>query len=193
MSWTGSRATGFDRPGEVSRGYSACLAARVSGGLQSRSARGPGPISTGGGNASLAEVGGRYGEAHTGTKAKAGDSQGGPEATAREASEGRAPTARWGLKGLRRTTGSSSMGAIPQMNRSAQDGEGSSLHDGGEGAWFHPIAPRCVRATRWGRGAGDPGRPGSVQAAGTGRDHGTPADERAGNREHKHRPGATGR
>jgi hypothetical protein len=86
--------------------HSACLAARVSGGLKSRSARGHGPISKGGGNASLAEVGGRYGEAYTGTKAKAGDSQGGPEATTKRASEGRAPTVRWGLKGLRRTTGS---------------------------------------------------------------------------------------
>jgi hypothetical protein len=76
------------------------------------------------------------------------------------------PTVRWGLKGLRRTTGSSSMEAIPQMNRSAQDGEWSSLHDGGEGVWFLPIAPWCVRATRWGRGAGDPGRPGIVQAGG---------------------------
>jgi hypothetical protein len=88
------------------RGHSACLAARVLGGLKSRSARGHGPISKGGGNASLAEVGGRYGEAYTGTKAKAGDSQGGPEATTKRASEGRAPTVRWGLKGLRRTTGS---------------------------------------------------------------------------------------
>jgi hypothetical protein len=161
--------TGHDRDGRVQGVgllHSACLAARVSGGLKSRSARGHGPISKGGGNASLAEVGGRYGEAYTGTKAKAGDSQGGPAATTKRASEGRAPTARWGLKGLRRTTGSSSKGAIPQMNRSAQDGEWSSLHYGGEGAWFHPIAPRCVRATRWGRGAGDPGRPGIVQAAG---------------------------
>ena len=37
-------------------------------------------ISEGGGNASLAEENERYGEAYTGTKAKAGDSQGGPEA-----------------------------------------------------------------------------------------------------------------
>jgi hypothetical protein len=93
-------------PAGSQRGHSACLAARVSGGLKSRSARGHGPISKGGGNASLAEVGGRYGEAYTGTKAKAGDSQGGPEATTKRASEGRAPTVRWGLKGLRRTTGS---------------------------------------------------------------------------------------
>ena len=30
----------------------------------------------------------------------------------------------------------------------------------------HPIAPRCVRATRWGRGVGDPGRPGIVRVEG---------------------------
>jgi hypothetical protein len=52
------------------------------------------------------------------------------------------------------------------MNRSAEDGEWSSLHYGGEGIGFHPIVPRCLRATRWGRGACDPGRPGIVQAAG---------------------------
>jgi hypothetical protein len=103
---TEGQAMGPDRHTEVSRGHSVCLAARVSGGLKSRSARGHGSISKGGGNASLAEVGGRYGEAYTGTQAKAGDSQGGPEATTKKASEGRAPTARWGPKGLRRTTGS---------------------------------------------------------------------------------------
>jgi hypothetical protein len=52
------------------------------------------------------------------------------------------------------------------MNRSAEDGEWSSLHYGGEGVWFHPIVPRCLRATRWRRGAGDPGRPGIVRTAG---------------------------
>jgi hypothetical protein len=31
---------------------------------------------------------------------------------------------------------------------------------------FLPIAPRCVRATRWGRRLGDPGRPGIVQVEG---------------------------
>ena len=43
--------------------HSACLAARVSGGLKSHSARGHGSISESGGNASLAEAGDRYGEA----------------------------------------------------------------------------------------------------------------------------------
>ena len=87
-------------------GHSVCLAAHVSGGFKSRSARGHGPISKGGGNASPAKAGGRYGEAYTGTQAKAGDSQGGPGATSTAALEGRASTARWSLKGLRRTTGS---------------------------------------------------------------------------------------
>jgi hypothetical protein len=91
-------------PGQ--RGRSACLAARVSGGLKSRSARGHGSISKGGGNASPAGERGRYGEPYTGTHAKAGDSQGGPGATSRRTPEGRVPTARWDLKGLRRTTGS---------------------------------------------------------------------------------------
>lgn len=58
---------------------SACLAAHLSGGLKSHSARGPGLISESGGNSSLAET---------------------------HVSEDRALTARWGLKGLRRTTGS---------------------------------------------------------------------------------------
>ena len=62
-------------------------------------------VSKGGGNASLAGVRGRYGEAYTGTKAKAGHSQGGPEATARRTSEDRVPTARWDPKGMRRSTG----------------------------------------------------------------------------------------
>jgi len=37
------------------------------------------------------------------------------------------------------------------MNRSAEDGAWSSPHYGDEGAGFHSVAPRCVRATRWGR------------------------------------------
>src|SRR3954447_17349372 len=50
------------------------------------------------------------------------------------------------------------------MNRSAQDGEWSSPHYGGEGVL--PVAPRCVRATRWGRASSNSGRPGIVQGAG---------------------------
>jgi len=83
-----------------------CLAACVSGGLKSRSARGHGLISKSGSNASLAEGGERYGEIYAGTNAKAGNSQDGPEAVSCGPSEDRASTARWSLKGLRRTTGS---------------------------------------------------------------------------------------
>ena len=50
-----------------------------------------------------------------------------------------------------------------EMNRSAEVGEWSSPHYGGEGAWFHPGAPRCLRATRRGRNVCDPGRPGIVR------------------------------
>jgi hypothetical protein len=118
--------------------HSVCLAAYVSGGLKSRSARGHGLISKSGGNASLAAGGGRYGEVYPGTKAKAGYSQDGPAATACSPAEGRASTARWSLKGLRSTTGSYSTGAILTRNRSAQAGEWSSLHYGGEGIRVPP-------------------------------------------------------
>jgi hypothetical protein len=127
---------------DLSRGgqsrRSVCLAACVSGGLKSRSARGHGSISKSGGNASLAEGGGRYGEVYTGTKAKAGHSQDGPAAASCNLSEDRASPARGSLKGLRSTTGSYSKGAIPERNRSAQAGEWSSLHYGGEGALVPP-------------------------------------------------------
>jgi len=81
---------------------------------------------------------GRYGEPYTGTKAKAGHSQGGPGATSCRTPEGRALAVRRGPQGLRRTTGSSSRGDIPRMNRSAKDGEWSSLHYGGEGMRVPP-------------------------------------------------------
>src|SRR5215813_3477418 len=38
--------------------------------------------------------------------------------------EGRVSTARWNPKGLRRSSGPESMGAIPTMNRSAKEGQG---------------------------------------------------------------------
>src|SRR5262249_43008197 len=121
-----------------SRGHSVRLAVCVSGGLKSRSARGHGRISKSGGNASLAEGGERDGEVYAGTKAKAGNSQDGPEAISWSPSEDRASTARGSLKGLRSTTGSYSTGAIPPRNRSAQAGEWSSLHYGGEGSRVPP-------------------------------------------------------
>jgi hypothetical protein len=37
------------------------------------------------------------------------------------------------------------------MNRSAKDGARSSPHYGGEDMGFHSVAPRCLRAIRWGR------------------------------------------
>jgi hypothetical protein len=89
-----------DRHAEVSRGHSACLAARVSGGLKSRAARDHGPISKGGGNASPAGERGRYGEPYTGTKAKAGHSQGGPEATLSQDSGGQGAHREVGSEGL---------------------------------------------------------------------------------------------
>jgi hypothetical protein len=49
------------RQAAVSRGPSVCLAARVSGGLKSRSVRDHGPIAKGGGHASPAGERGRYG------------------------------------------------------------------------------------------------------------------------------------
>lgn len=68
-------------------------------------ARMRGAVSESGGNASLAGESGRYGEPYTGTKAKAGHSQGGPEATTRVSPEGRVSTVRWNPKGMRRSTG----------------------------------------------------------------------------------------
>jgi len=49
-------------------------------------------------------------------------------------------------------------GATPLMNRSAKGGARSSLHYGGEGATHPPIAPRCLRAARYGRSGRDPRR-----------------------------------
>jgi hypothetical protein len=42
-------------------------------------------------------------------------------------------------------------GSNPEMNRSAKDGAWSSPHYGTKAHGFHSVAPRCVRATRWGR------------------------------------------
>ena len=102
MSWSRTEGGGIlpDRPAEVSRGHSVCLAARVSGGLKSRSARGHGPISKGGGNASPAGERGRYGEPYPGTKAKAGHSQGGPEAILSQDSGGQGAHREVGSEGL---------------------------------------------------------------------------------------------
>jgi len=58
-------------------------------------------ISKSGGHSSLAGEGGRYGEAYTGTKAKAGYSQGEPEAISCKSPEGRVST----VRGIRRACG----------------------------------------------------------------------------------------
>lgn len=46
-------------------------------------------------------------------------------------------TVRWDPKGMRRSTGPESMGAVPKMNRSAKEEARSSLHYGGEGELVH--------------------------------------------------------
>ena len=47
-------------------------------------------------------------------------------------------TVRWNPKGMRRSAGLQSMGAIPKMNRSAKGGARSSLHFWDEGVLIHP-------------------------------------------------------
>ena len=103
-----------DHLAEVSRGRSVCLAARVSGGLKSRSARDHGPISKGRGNASPAGERGRYGELYTGTKAKAGHRQGGPEATVSQDSGGQGAHREVGSEGLAENHRVVIEGSIPQ-------------------------------------------------------------------------------
>jgi hypothetical protein len=46
--------------------------------------------------------------------------------------------ARWNPKGLRRSSGPESTGAIPMMNRSAKEGTRSSRHYDDEGVSIHP-------------------------------------------------------
>jgi hypothetical protein len=75
-----------------------------------------------------------------------------------DAEEGRVSTVRWNPKGMRRSSGPQSMGAIPTMNRSAKEGARSSRHYGDEGAIHPPLVPRCVRAARSGRARRDPRR-----------------------------------
>jgi hypothetical protein len=90
----------IDEVCERRRRHSACLAARVSGGVTSRAARDHGPISTGGGHASPAGERGRYGAPYTGTKATAGHRQGGPEATLSQDSGGQGAHREVGSEGL---------------------------------------------------------------------------------------------
>jgi len=75
-----------------------------------------------------------------------------------EIEEGRVSIVRWNPKGLRRSSGPESMGAIPTMNRSAKEGARSSRHYGDEGVFHPPLEPRCVRPARSGRTRRDPRR-----------------------------------
>src|SRR3954469_2611711 len=72
-----------ERPREVRPCHSVCLTADASGGLKSHSARDPGLISEGGGNASPARRDGRYGEAREARRRKPGQGKGdlGPPST----------------------------------------------------------------------------------------------------------------
>src|SRR5216684_5205453 len=81
-----------------------------------------------------------------------------PLALAAIAREGRVSTVRWNPKGMRRSSGLQSMGAIPTMNRSAKEGARSSRHYGDEGVIHSPLVPRCVRPARSGRTYRDPRR-----------------------------------
>ena len=79
-------------------------------------------------------------------------------ASAHGVGEGRVSTVRWNPKGLRRSSGPQSMGAIPTMNRSAKEGARSSRHSDDEGVIHPPLGPRGVRAARSGRARRDPRR-----------------------------------
>src|SRR3954471_7133035 len=49
------------------------------------------------------------------------------------------------------------------MNRSAEDGEWSSPHDGGEGTWVPPRRTKVCAGDTVGKSVSDPGRPGIVR------------------------------
>jgi hypothetical protein len=72
-SGSNCEAESTDAPERGGLPRSVCLTADASGGFESRSARGPGPISKGGGNASPAGEDGRYGEASEAQRRKPGN------------------------------------------------------------------------------------------------------------------------
>jgi hypothetical protein len=125
-------------------------------------ARMRGAVSESGGNASLAGESGRYGEPYTGTKAKAGYSQGGPEATTLLVSGG---------QGVHREVESE---GHEEKYRAVIDGGDPDDEPVGQrwgkvesALWrrrrsHSPTAPRCMRAARYGRPARDLGRTGRV-------------------------------
>src|SRR5215467_9018052 len=77
------------------------------------------------------------------------------------------------------------------MNRSAKNGARSSPHYGGEGAWVHSVAPRCVRATRWGRALVTQGDLASSKGKGMAGILRHSQTKGRANRERKAQPGAT--
>src|SRR3954466_1846330 len=52
------------------------------------------------------------------------------------------------------------------MNRSAEDGEWSSPHSGGEGTWVPPRRTKVCAGDTVGKSVSDPGRPGIVHREG---------------------------
>lgn len=125
---------------------------------------------------------GRYGAADTGTTAKAGHRPGGPGATSCRTPEGRALAGRRGPQGGRSPTGSSSRGDNPRMKRSAQAGEWSSLHDGGEGMRVPPHRTRVCAGDTVGKPEVCPREAWYRPRGRDGREAVPPADERAGQR-----------
>jgi hypothetical protein len=82
----------------------------------------------------------QVGSSPAGARTRGAVSKGGGNASPAGASvpEGRVPAVRRDPKGMRRSIGPQSMGAIPKTNRSAKGGTRSSLHYEGEGALVHP-------------------------------------------------------
>jgi len=72
-SGSNREAESTDAPERGGLPRSVCLTVDASGGLKSHSARDPGPISKGGGNASPAREDGRYGEANEAPRRKPGN------------------------------------------------------------------------------------------------------------------------
>jgi len=121
-----------------------------------------GAVSKGGGNASLARESGRYGDPYTGTKAKAGDSQGRPGATVGQFSGGQGVHREMESEGHAEKYRAVIDGGYPDDEPVGQRwGKVESA------LWrrrrsHSPTAPRCVRTARYGRTARNLGRTGRV-------------------------------
>jgi hypothetical protein len=170
-----------------------CLAARVSGGLKSRSARDHGPLSQGGGTASPAGERGRDGEPYPGTKAKAGHSQGGPEALLSQDSGGQGAHREGGSEGLAENHRVVIAGRHPQEE---PVGQRWGMVEPALWRRRRRVLPQrttvCADDTV-GKRRGCPRETWYRPNGRYGRNRVTPADERAGNGEHKPRPEATER